>query len=463
MKLFILGIDSAAVPQVFGPWLKELPNLKSIVDNGSHGNIASTVPPITSPAWMASLTGLNPGHFGIYDLRIIRKHYFDFTLVNSKLIEYKRVWNYLGEKGKKSITVMIPVTYPPQKIRGIQISGFLTPSTKSQFTWPPKIKQEIFKVIGGEDRYIIDVYEYRKMDPHELYRRLLEKVDHDFKIIKHLAYNYDWDFFMSVIMSIDRAQHTLWKFFDREHPRFVEDPELVDGLLNIYRRIDMHLGELMDKLPEDTNYIVYSDHGAKRMIARVNANEILIREGFLRLNKKPKKPITIKEAFENGYIDMKNSVAFAIGAYVAQIFINTKDKPLGKVTEEEYLSIRQQIADVFKEVRGQNGEKLNNIIMFREEIYKGEKLDRMPDITVYFDNLHYGSNEMIGFGDLYSMETPKGSDDSNHAEYGIYMMAGPNLPKKKLNGIKLEDVAPTILDLFEIEPERELDGKSMLR
>lgn len=462
MRVFILGIDSAAPQQVFEEWLNDLPNIRQLVQSGSYGEIASTVPPITCPAWMASLTGLNPGHFGLYDLRYIKRHYFEFGLVNSKLIKFKKVWDYIGSKNMRSITVMIPTTYPPQAINGIQISGFLTPDTKTQFTWPPSIKEDIFRAIGGEDKYIIDVYEYRRMDPKKLYERLLEKVDHDFKIINYLLRNHKWDFFMSVLMSIDRAQHTLWKFFDRGHKRYVDDPELRYGLLNIYKRIDNYLGEVMDRLPEDTSIIVMSDHGAKRMYARINANEILINEGFLKLNKRPKKPISLKEAYENGYIDIKNSVAFAIGAYVAQVFINTKEKPQGCVSEEEYLAVRNQIADVFREVRGENGEKLNNIIMFREEIYRGERLNVMPDITVYFDNLHYGSNEMIGFDGLYSLETAKGADDSNHGEFGIFIMSGPTISHKKMENIKLEDLTPTVLDLMGIEIPEGLDGVSLL-
>jgi len=294
MRTFILGIDSAEPEQVFERWLNELPNISQLIRSGMHGRISSTVPPITCPAWMASLTGLNPGHFGLYDLRYVKRDYFEYGIVNSKLIKYPKLWDYLGKVDMKSITVMVPTTYPPQKINGIQIAGFLTPDTKAEFTWPSTIKTDIFNIIGGEDKYIIDVYEYRRMDPKELYQRLLKKLEHDFKIINFLLEKYDWDFFMSVIMSIDRAQHTLWKFFDKDHPRYIEDPELVDGLLNIYKRIDEHLGQIMDKLPEDTNIVIISDHGAKRMYARINANEILIKEGFLKLNKYPKRPIPIR-------------------------------------------------------------------------------------------------------------------------------------------------------------------------
>ena len=462
-KVLVLGVDSAEPSLVFGEWLKELPTINHFVKSGVWGFVKTTVPPITCPAWVSALTGLNPGYLGLYDLKYKKPGtYVDFGIVNSRMVFKPRVWDILSRENKKSISAFVPVTYPPKEIDGFMISGFLTPTVKSEFTYPPELKSEVLKWIGGEEKYIIDVYDYRRIPPKKLYKMLLEKAEHDFKIVGKLL-EKKWDFFMTVIMSVDRAQHTLWKFFDKEHPRYVEDTELCDGLLNIYRRIDEHLGEIIDMLPDDVNYIIISDHGAKRMYSRINANEILIREGFLKLKKYPKKPLPIKDVYNMGYIDMRNSDAFALGAYVAQIFINTKRKPLGKVSEEEYLAVRNQIADIFREVRGENGEKLDNRIIFREEAYRGEKIHVMPDITVYFDNLHYGSNEMIGFSDMYSLETVKGADDSNHGEYGIFIMSGPNIPKRLLKNIKLEDLAPTILDLMNVDIPQGLDGRSMLR
>jgi len=464
-KVFVLGIDSAAPWQVFDLWLKELPTLKSLVEEGAWGRIASTVPPITCPAWPSAFTGMNPGHFGLYDLRYRRlgKRYFDFHIVNSRLIKYKRVWDYLSEAGYKVITAFVPVTYPPSKVNGCQIASFLTPTTKSEFTYPPELKNEIFSVIGGEEKYIIDVYGYRQMNPRELYQRLREKTDHDFKIIKHLL-KKEWDLFVTVIMSIDRAQHTLWRFFDKEHPRYEEDPELKDGLLNLYKQIDDHLADIISQLPEDTTIIVLSDHGAKRMFSRINVNELFIQEGLLKLNKKPKHPTSLAKLEEQGLINWKETKAFALGAYIAQVFINLKGRePKGIVNPgEEYEDLRKQIADILKEVRGEDGRKLNTIVYMKEDVYCGEKIDIMPDLTAYFDNLHYGANEAIGYDSIYSLATLKGPDDSNHGEWGIFIMRNENVKKGEVKGVKLEDITPTILDIFGVKPNIKFDGKSLL-
>ena len=464
MKVFILGIDSAEPELVFNAWRNELPTLSHLMEEGAWGKIASTVPPITCPAWPAAFSGYNPGHFGLYDLRYRKPGtYTDFGIVNSKMVKVPRLWKILSKYGKKCGVIFVPVTYPPEEINGFMVSSFLTPTVKSPFTYPTSLKDEILKVVGGANNYIIDVYDYRRKDPRQLYRELVQKTEHDFKIINHLL-RKDWDVFITVIMSIDRAQHTLWKYFDKEHPRYVEDPELKDGLLNLHKQIDEKLGEVLEKLPKDTLVIVMSDHGAKRMYYRINVNEILYREGFLKLKEYPNKVMGLNTLDSKGLIDWDRTYAFALGAYIAQIFINVKGRePKGIVKPgEEYESIREQIADLMKKIKGPNGESLDNRVYLKEQVYKGEMLDVMPDVTVYFDNLHYGANEALGFNSIYSLETARGPDDSNHGEYGIFIIKDPEERiKGELRNIKLEDTTPTVLDYLGIKLSG-VDGKSLL-
>jgi len=450
MKVFVLGIDSAEPELVFGKWYSELPTIKSLAEDGAWGKIASTVPPITCPSWVSGLTGLNPGHLGLYDLRYRKRgSYTEFGIVSSRMVSKPRVWDVLSKRGKKCGVVFVPVTYPPVPLNGFMVSSFLTPTTKSPFTYPRSLKEELFRIIGGEDRYIIDVYDYRRKDPRQLMEELRAKTEHDFKIIRYLL-KKPWDFFMAVVMSIDRAQHTLWKFFDREHPRFVEDPELKDGLLELHKQIDEELAKTLELLPRDTAVIVVSDHGAKRMYYRINVNEILAEEGFLKLREKPRRVTSLREADEKGLIDWDKTQAFALGAYIAQVFINVEGRePRGCVKPgEEYERVREEVADVLRKVRGPSGEALNNVVYMKEDVYEGEKLDVMPDITVYFDNLHYGVNESLGHDSIYSLETAKGPDDSNHGEYGILVVYDPEgRVKGRLSGYRMEDLARLIMML----------------
>ncbi len=466
MRVFILGIDSAEPSLVFGPWREELPTISQLMEEGAWGKVASTVPPITCPAWPSAFSGCNPGRFGLYDLRYRRKGtYTDFGIVNSRMVRVPRLWNVLSERGMRSVVAFVPVTYPPEPIEGCMVASFLTPSVRSQFTYPPELREEVLKVVGGPSSYIIDVYDYRRRDPRDLYRELRAKTDHDFKVIAHLLRTKPWDLFVAVVMSVDRAQHTLWKFFDKDHPRYVDDPELREGLLDLHRQIDEWLAKVMDLLPRDTMVIVASDHGAKRMYHRINVNEILASEGLLKLREVPDRPTGLAELDRRGLIDWSKTVAFALGAYVAQVFVNLEGRePRGVVKPgEEYEAVREQVADLLKSVRGPDGERLDTRVFMREEAYRGEMVDVMPDLTVYFDNLHYGANEAVGFGSPYSLETAKGPDDSNHGEYGMLVIRDPEgRLSGELRGAKLEDVAPTVLRALGLEPPPGLDGRSLI-
>ena len=68
-KLCIIGLDCVAPELLYGPWLDEMPNTKRLISEGFAGNMVSTIPPITVPAWMAMMTSNDPGMMGIYGFR----------------------------------------------------------------------------------------------------------------------------------------------------------------------------------------------------------------------------------------------------------------------------------------------------------------------------------------------------------------------------------------------------------
>ena len=419
-KLLIFGIDSAEYT-LLKSWSSELPNLQFLLDK--LGKYFTTIPPITIPAWLTIFSGFNPGWFGLYDVKYrVPGTYTEFRLFNRELIKnFKFIWDYVCSRNGKVILCYVPGTYPPPEIKGIVISDFFTPSINDpKFIYPQELRNEVFNVLNGEE-YIIDVPGYKKLEPVKLYNLLLKKIDQDMKIFIHLVKNYDWNLAICVLMSIDRAQHVLWKYFDKTHPKYEYNPELENLLLNLLKRIDYWFDKLLQVIPRNTKIVLISDHGAKPMYMRININEVLIQERFLKLREKPKKPMTLQEADKLNLIDWENTIAWSWGAYVGQIWINLKDRePRGCVKTEHYEETCKQIGDLMLKITDPDGKKLNTKVFCKWEIYKGLKVKYMPDITIYFDNLHFGVNTMIGLNDTYSFETEIGVDYSNHGEYGIF-------------------------------------------
>ncbi|NPA22908.1 MAG: hypothetical protein GXO23_01230 [Crenarchaeota archaeon] len=358
---------------------------------------------------------------------------------------FKFIWDYVCSRGGKVVLCYVPGTYPPPSVRGVVVSDFFCPSPSDPgFTYPPDIKSQVLSAIENEE-YVIDVPGYKRMDPHKLYSLLLKKIDQDMKIFIKLLRNHEWDLATCVLMSIDRANHTLWKYFDKEHPRYVHDPELENGLFRLYERIDKWFSEVLRSVPSNVKFVLLSDHGAKRMYLRVNVNEILVSEGLMKLKDRPSRPISLKEADERGLIDWERTIAWSWGAYVGQIWINLKERePRGVVPQEEYHDTCRQVADILSKVTDPDGKKIENKIYFKWEIYRGPRTRYMPDITIYFNNLHYGANWEIGHGSAYSYETQVGADDSNHGEHAVFTCSEKLEPPKNV-----EEIAKTLRRLLE--------------
>ncbi|MCD6164568.1 MAG: alkaline phosphatase family protein [Candidatus Odinarchaeota archaeon] len=452
-KVLVIGLDAAPPELLFNKFLDELPNIKHLVENGIYGRMKSCVPPITIPAWMVMVTSKNPGKLGIYGFRHRKNYsYTDIWIANYQKIKEKTVWNILSEKGKKSIVIGVPPTYPPKPLNGYLISCFITPTNAKQYTYPPEFREEIEKIVGN---YIFDVT-FRTEERDKLIKGLYEMTEKRFKIIKYLLKNKEWDFFMFVEIGLDRVQHAFWKFFDPEHHLYEPNSKYSDVIENYYKYLDQQIGELLKIVPKNTKIVVVSDHGAKRMKGALCINEWLIKEGYLTLKKYPEQ----KTRLEKAEVDWKKTIAWGWGGYYARIFLNVEGRePQGIIKPEEYEDVRDELAEKIKNIPGPNGEKLETKVIKPEEYYP-EINGEPPDLMVFFDDLYWRSAGTIGHKTVYLPENDTGPDDAVHSQYGIYIVYDPsqNLGGKKVD-IDILDVAPTIFYLLDMEPPSDMEGK----
>ena len=134
-RVLILGLDG--VPwSLLDPWLAagKLPNLARLIANGVRGDLRSTIPYVTAPAWTSCVTGVNPGKHGVFDFAMQRAGDYGITVVNSTSLRARPLWAILSEQGRRVGMVNVPVTYPPQPVNGVMVTCMLTPSLASRFT-----------------------------------------------------------------------------------------------------------------------------------------------------------------------------------------------------------------------------------------------------------------------------------------------------------------------------------------
>ena len=148
-KVLVLGLDGGTW-KVFAPLVEAglLPSLQRVLEKGSSGNLISTIPPNTSPAWPSMCTGLNPGKLGVYCVLMPSdSDAFALKPVTSSVYKCKAVWDYLSEEGFHVALFKMPFLYPVYKIRGCMVSGF---GSASRFAaYPSHLHQ---KLVAGPSR-----------------------------------------------------------------------------------------------------------------------------------------------------------------------------------------------------------------------------------------------------------------------------------------------------------------------
>lgn len=457
MKILVIGLDCVPPELVFDKWRGELPNLACLMGMGIYGPLESTIPPITVPAWASMVTGKDPGRLGFYGFRNRRDYsYNGFSIVTSRSLKEKAIWDYLSEAGKDVVVIGVPPSYPPKRVRGCMISCFLTPSAESPYAYPPSLTEEIEGLVG---EYIFDVKNFRIGDKDNLLKQIYEMTEQRFKVVKHLLKTKPWDFFMFVEMGPDRVHHGFWKYFDPEHIKYQPGNSYENVGLEYYRFLDGKIGELLGMLDDQTAVLVVSDHGAKRMDGGICINEWLMKEGYLKLKEEPKSIAR----FEELQVDWENTVAWAAGGYCGRLFLNVRGRePSGVIDPENYERMRDGLIKKLKALGDENGKSIGTRVYRPQELYS-EIRGIPPDLIILFGDLYWRSVGSVGWNTVWVRENDTGPDDADHALEGIFIMYDPrcSVGGRRAEGLHVMDVAPTVLNLMGRPVPKGMQGKAI--
>ena len=455
-KVFVIGLDCAEPTLVFDRWWEQLPNLCRLMEGGTYGNLTSTIPAITVPAWSSMLSSKDPGQLGFYGFRNRADYSYErMTIATSRLVRADRVWDILSRAGRHVVVAGVPQTYPVKPVNGVMISSFLTPSTQSQYTYPAELKHEIERLVGGE--YMLDVPHFRTENKDRLLEQIHKMAEQHHKLIEHLMTSKPWDFFMHVDMGVDRIHHGFWKFFDERHPLYKPGNPYENAIRDYYVHLDRQIGEQLELLDGDTVVLVVSDHGARPMIGGIAFNEWLKEEGYLVLEYQPEGIVPLEKC----EVDWPKTTAWGSGGYYARLFLNVKGRePEGVIAPADYEKVRDELAGRIAAISDPEGNNIGSVAYKPEEIYR-EVNNIAPDLIVYFGNLSWRSVGSLGLGRIHTSENDTGPDDANHAQEGLYIYYDPRTqgqgrgPKRHLM-----DVAPTVLSLLDVPIPPDMQGRS---
>ena len=456
-RVMVIGLDCADPKLVFEKFKGKLPNISKLMNQGFYGQLESTIPPITCPAWMCMVTGKNPGQLGVYGFRSRNGHdYKGMVIADSSQIKEKKVWDLLSEQGKKVMVIGVPQTFPPQPVNGYLVTSFLTPGIESNYTYPTDFKEEIKQVVG---KYMLDVENFRTDNKDIVLKEIYDMTEKRFKLAKHLIRNKDWNLFFMVEMGTDRIHHAFWKYLDETHKKFEAGSKYENAILDYYKYLDEQIGELMQLIDADTAVMIVSDHGAKKMDGCICLNEWLIENGYLKLKNYPQ----TQTRLDPDNIDWSKTKAWGWGGYYGRIFLNVKGREANGIIEpEDYEKERNELIEKLEDIRDEKGNKLDTKVLKPEETY-AQVNGNPADLMAFFGDLAWRSLGSVGHRTILRFDNDTGPDDAMHDWHGIFILYNPKkkVQNHELKGVKLIDIAPTILELMGFNAPQDIEGKAV--
>jgi predicted AlkP superfamily phosphohydrolase/phosphomutase len=455
MKLLVIGLDCAAPGLLFTD--ERLTNIRRLMEGGCYGKLESVIPPITIPAWRCMVTSQDPGSLGVYGFRNRADHsYGKLEIVNSKSFKAPTIWDYLAMEGKKSVIIGVPPSFPPPRVNGISVGCFLTPSVEDAYTHPPHVKDEIRELVG---EYLVDVKGFRSDDKDWLREQVFEMSRKQFAVVRHYMQHAEWDYFHFVNIALDRVHHGFWKYMDPTHPDHEPDSPYRDVIADFYLHLDEEIGRLLELVDDQTAVLVVSDHGAQALHGGFCVNEWLVREGLLVLDEYPSEVTP----FGKLKVNWERTTVWSEGGYYARVFFNVKGRePSGVIEPAEYEAFRDEMKARFEATADQHGTPLGTLVFKPQEIYQTVR-NVAPDLVVHFGALDWRSIGGVGYnGTLHVRENDTGPDDCNHAQFGAFILAAPNVPPLgELSGARLLDIAPTLMEVGGYETPDTFQGHSL--
>ncbi len=428
-RLFVLSLDG--VPFSFlqaGIAAGRFPNIAEL---GTPVRIDSVLPPISSVAWASFSTGMNPAGHGIFGFVDRDPRTMELKLPSARDLLAPTVWLRLNEAGKRAIVMNVPVTYPPQDIDGIMISGFLC-TDLSRGVRPagllPRLRRLGYRIDPDPNLGMTDRARYLE----EIFETLASRRRAVFELMRE-----EWDFFMVHVMMTDRINHFFWADGEEAaggyHSEFWE----------FYSEVDRFVGDVAGRVTDDTDLLLLSDHGFCRLRWEVDLNAYLVEGGFLRFKK------------SGDGLSRIDPASHAYSLIPGRIYVNLRGREgIGSVDDADYSRVREDLAAFLAELVDAAGNRVISRVYRREEVYHGSAFDRAPDlIALPFDGY-----------DLKAKFAPAGVFAEGQGRSGMHthpdafaLLRG----KELLTGGSILDIPPTVFSLLGVPVPEAFDGESI--
>jgi predicted AlkP superfamily phosphohydrolase/phosphomutase len=307
----------------------------------------------------------------------------------------------------------------------------------------------------------------------------------DLALTKYMK-NEEGGFLFFYYSSVDLCCHMMWRHTDPSHPFF--DPELAaqdsswwsqregstwrDVVDDLYLRMDPILGEIRERIGEDTTLMVMSDHGFAAYRRKFSLNTWLLEEGYLVLQDGQERETPEGDAdhrevkiYAEGVVDWSKTRAYGMGFNALYINLEGREAQ-GSVPADQVPALVSEIKAKLEAVRDVDGTVVVLSADRASDVYQGERLQDAPELLVGY-NRGYGNSDEASLGHIPNQVL---SDNTGGTFNGSHLMdpsvvTGTLLTNRRLmnESPRLEDLTVEILKQYGIKPDAAMVGRPVLR
>ncbi len=251
----------------------------------------------------------------------------------------------------------------------------------------------------------------------------------------------------------DRVQHMFFRHLNTGSSRWQS------AIPDLYERMDALVGKAIAHACDGTILFVLSDHGFCGFRRAVNLNSWLHQNGYLVLS---------DGAVESGRyfdgVDWARTRAYCLG--LSGLYLNVKGRESGGVVEPgaEAEALKRELVHKLSGLRDEErGEVAIRQVYATSNLYRGPYLDSAPDLIVGY-NEGYRTSWEAAVGQV-TADVMKDNPKAWSGDHCVdpLLVPGVLFCNRRIDAIDpgIEDMAPTALELFGIEPPVWMDGKPL--
>jgi predicted AlkP superfamily phosphohydrolase/phosphomutase len=486
-RVLLIGLDGATWTNLQPLAIRgEMPTLRRLMAEGAWGDLDSTIPALTPPAWASLVTGTNPGKHGIYHFRHTPPgDYYQRRLNTSRDIRSPTLWQRLGQHGKQVGVLNVPLSHPVYPVNGFMTTDAFAPEPGVR-THPPELVEEL-------KDYVVDVENYPTALPGtaNYERHMLAFIDENERVLVsqcdaavRLMGSQSWQFFMIALMATDRLGHFAWRFSDPA----LEGTLTTDELKRIgarcravFKQLDAQIARLIEAAGHNCAVVIASDHGfGPAPQSFFHANRWLIERGYLSLlpvwNWKRavhgslprglKAHLRTPADTKYGLVDWQRTKVWAdpLESRAVAIHINRKGRyPEGIVAESDCESLLSQLTRELIVLKTLRGEQIVAQIHRGSELFHGPpQAATAPDLVCILNKPFDVPPSFRRDVRSNSLVTPNRHvlRDGGHEPEGIFLLHGLHIGSTgKLPPQPIVSIAPTVLEMFGLPIGDDIDGQ----